>query len=147
MTVAYCTRRPLPELPYHHLADVQSLAQASDYLVAACPGGASTHHIVNAPVLQALGPQGFFVNVARGSVVATADLIDALQHGRIAGAGLDVLEDEPTVPAPLRALDNLLITPHMAGRSPVAQAAQTAALLESLHSHFQGQRPALAVSF
>lgn len=146
MRVAYLARQRRSELPYDYEHSLLSLAQASDYLVAACPGGAATHHIVNAQILQALGPRGFFVNVARGSVVDTQALIQALQQGRIAGAGLDVLEAEPEVPQALRELDNVLITPHVAGRSPVAQAAQTQALLASLASHFAGHVPASVVS-
>lgn len=146
MQVKYFDRSEHADLPYGFVSSLIALARASDYLVAACPGGASTYHIVDASVLAALGPQGFFVNVARGSVVHTEDLVHALQTGAIAGAGLDVLESEPEVPDALRALDNLLITPHMAGRSPAAQAAQTAALMDSLAEFFAGRSPASAVS-
>ncbi|MBS0505908.1 MAG: 2-hydroxyacid dehydrogenase [Proteobacteria bacterium] len=145
MHIRYHARHARGELPYEHMGELLSMAAASDYLVAACPGGPATRHIVNAQVLRALGPQGFFVNVARGSVVHTGDLIQALQRGLIAGAGLDVLETEPEVPPELLQLANVQITPHVAGRSPVAQAAQTEALLASLASHFAGHRPALAV--
>ena len=145
MRVIYCTRNARVDLPYEHEANLIELARKADYLVAACPGGAATRHIVNREVLQALGSNGFLVNVARGSVVHTDDLITALQQGVIAGAGLDVLESEPEVPQALRALDNVLITPHMAGRSPAAQRAQTEALLESLSECFAGQKPTLAV--
>ncbi len=146
MRVTYFARQRRSELTYDYEPSLLSLARASDYLVAACPGGAATHHIVNAQVLQALGSQGFFINVARGSVVDTQALVNALQRGQIAGAGLDVLETEPEVPQALREMDNVLITPHVAGRSPVAQAAQTQALLASLASHFAGHAPAAAVS-
>ncbi|GAB2486090.1 2-hydroxyacid dehydrogenase [Comamonas humi] len=146
MRVRYCTRRPCADLPYSHEPDLVALARASDYLVAACPGGPATRHLVNAEVLSALGPQGFLVNVARGSVVQTDDLVRALQGRAIAGAGLDVLESEPEVPEALRLLDNVLITPHMAGRSPAAHQAQTEALLRSLADGLGGRRPAFAVS-
>ena len=145
MQVRYCTRSPRNGLPYRHEPSLLALAGASDYLVAACPGGASTHHIVDGPVLAALGPEGFFVNVARGSVVDTEALVQALRTGGIAGAGLDVFEYEPEVPAALRALDNVLLTPHLAGRSPASQAAQTAALLASLADCFAGREPATAI--
>lgn len=149
MQVKYFNRSQRAELPYAFVPSLVELAGQSDYLVAACPGGASTRHIVDAGVLAALGPQGFFVNVARGSVVKTDDLVLALERGHIAGAGLDVLESEPEVPAALVALaaqDKLLITPHMAGRSPAAQAAQTAALLENLAEYFAGRKPRSLVS-
>lgn len=145
MQVRYHGRRARPELPYTYDANVVDLARASDFLVACCPGGAATRHLVNADVLAALGPQGFIVNVARGSVVDTAALIAALQAGTLGGAGLDVLDTEPAVPAALHAFDNVLVTPHMAGRSPAAQAAQTAALLASLDAFFAGRSPASVV--
>lgn len=139
MSVAYCTRQPRPELPYRHHENVLSLAEASDYLVLACPGGPATRHLIDRQVLRALGPAGFVVNVARGSVLHTGDLIAALQAGEIAGAGLDVLEDEPTVPAELRRLDQVLLTPHISGRSPEAQKAQMECLLANLQAFERGQ--------
>lgn len=145
MRVMYCTRNPRTELPFEYAADLLAMAEASDYLVTACPGGPETWHIVNAKVLAALGREGFLVNVARGSVVNTFDLVDALQKGTIAGAGLDVLESEPEVPREILDMDNVLITPHMAGRSPAAQRAQTAALLESLEAVLNGRQARFAV--
>ena len=139
MQVSYCTRRPHPQLPWQHCADVEHLARDSDFLVAACPGGAATRHLVNAAVLKALGPEGFLVNISRGSVVDTAALIAALETGVIAGAGLDVFEGEPAIPAALLACRNTVFTPHIAGRSPASIAAQTDMLLASLAAHFGGQ--------
>lgn len=118
MTVAYNTRRPRPEAPWKHYSDLVALARDSEYLVAACPGGPETRHIVNAQVLEALGKDGFFINIARGSVVDTQALIAALDNGTIAGAGLDVVEGEPVVPEGLLKSDKVLFTPHMAGRTP-----------------------------
>ena len=138
MTIGYHTRRP-NAVPWRHCASLVDLARASDFLVVACPGGAATRHLVNREVLEALGPGGFLVNVARGSVVDTAALVAALRERRIAGAGLDVIEGEPEVPADLVALDNVLFTPHVAGRSPAAVAAQGAALAANLATHFAGQ--------
>jgi len=142
MRVAYCTRNPRSDLQHYiHEPDLQALAQQSDFLVAACPGGPATHHLINANVLRALGPLGYVINVARGSVVNTDDLVQALEHGVIAGAGLDVLEDEPRVPDALAQRDNVLITPHMAGRSPAAQQAQTDVLLQSIEDALAGREP------
>lgn len=145
MRVLYCTRTARVDLPYGYEADLLRMAEQCDYLVAACPGGPATRHIVNAKVMQALGMEGILVNVARGSVVDTEALVHALQTGVIAGAGLDVLENEPTIPAGLQALENVLITPHMAGRSPAAHQAQTEALLQSFEDALAGKLPALAV--
>jgi len=118
MSVAYNTRSPKPGVAWKHYADVVALAENSDYLVAACPGGPATRHLVNAEVLAALGQQGIFVNIARGSVVDTAALIDALERDVIYGAGLDVIDGEPAVPEALMKSSKVLMTPHMAGRTP-----------------------------
>ncbi|RQO62557.1 hydroxyacid dehydrogenase [Paucibacter sp. KBW04] len=139
MSVAYHSRLAKPDLPYRFHADLLALAEASDYLVLACPGGPATHHMVTREVLRRLGPQGYLINIARGSVVRTADLIAALQAGEIAGAGLDVLEDEPLVPPELAALDQVLLTPHISGRSPEAQRAQLACLMTNLSAFFEAQ--------
>jgi lactate dehydrogenase-like 2-hydroxyacid dehydrogenase len=142
--IAYCTRTPRSDLPadYEHVGSVLELARSGvDYLVLACPGGPATRHIINREVLRALGPEGFLVNVARGSVVDTEALIAALAAGEIAGAGLDVLEDEPEVPAALlqqgAASDRVLLTPHVSGRSPAAQAAQVVAVMATLERFFE----------
>ncbi|WP_394779864.1 2-hydroxyacid dehydrogenase [Undibacterium sp.] len=138
MQISYHTRRPRPELPYQHVDSVAALAAASDYLILACPGGAATRHLVNREVLQQLGPQGFLVNIARGSVVDTAALMDALHEARIAGAALDVIEDEPEIPPRAATLDNLILTPHISGRSPEAQLAQHQTLMENIAACLAG---------
>jgi D-3-phosphoglycerate dehydrogenase len=139
MAVSYHTRSPKRDAPWRHCADLLAMARDSDYLVVACPGGAATRHLVNAAVLDALGPQGYLVNIARGSVVDTAALTAALLEGSIAGAGLDVIEDEPAVPPALLACERVLFTPHIAGRSPAAIRAQSELLLANLAAHFDGQ--------
>lgn len=113
MTVDYCSRAPKPEVPYAFHADVASLAEAVDFLVVATPGGAETKSLVNAEVLAKLGPKGFLINIARGSVVDPVALVQALKDKTIAGAGLDVFWDEPRVPAELRGLSNVVLTPHI----------------------------------
>ncbi len=139
MQVAYSTRTPHNDVPWRHCASVEQLAHDSDFLVVACPGGAATHHLINAEVLRALGPDGFLINISRGGVVNSAALIAALQAGAIAGAGLDVFEGEPAIPAALLACRNAVFTPHIAGRSPASIAAQTDMLLASLAAHFGGR--------
>lgn len=139
MTVGYYNRRPRPESGYTYYDSPLALAEASDFLVAATPGGADTRHLVNAAVLDALGPQGYLVNIARGSVVDTEALIAALAERRIAGAGLDVVEGEPVVPPALLKLDNVVLTPHSAGRSPEAVSATVALFLENATAHFAGK--------
>lgn len=139
MEIAYHARTARPGLPHRFVDSPVALAGWCDYLVLACPGGPATRHLVDAAVLAALGPQGFLVNVARGSVVDTQALMAALAAGAIAGAALDVLEDEPALPAGAARCERLILTPHMSGRSPEAQAAQQRVLLESLAAWAGGQ--------
>ena len=99
MSIAYTARSARPGLPYRYFPSAAALAAESDFLVVITPGGAGTRKLIDAEVLAALGSNGILVNVARGSVVDEAALIDALERGVIAGAGLDVFENEPHVPA------------------------------------------------
>ncbi len=142
MAVGYHNRRPVEGSPYRYFEDLTALAAWADFLVAATPGGAGSRHLVDAKVLAALGPKGYLVNVGRGTVVDTAALIEALRAGSIAGAGLDVLEGEPSVPPQLPTLlefGNVVITPHCAGRAPESRAAATGLILENLNAHFAGE--------
>jgi lactate dehydrogenase-like 2-hydroxyacid dehydrogenase len=138
MRVAYTTRNPVTDVDWQHVPDPIVLASMSDFLVIACPGGPSTRHLVDRRMLAALGPGGFLVNVSRGMVVDTAALVEALRESRIAGAGLDVFEGEPELPAGLADLDNAVLTPHMAGRSPAAENAQIDVFLHNLAAHRNG---------
>ncbi|MBE9637091.1 NAD(P)-dependent oxidoreductase [Salipiger mangrovisoli] len=137
--VSYHSRTPKTDLPYAYVASLRELAEASDYLVACVPGGPSTQHAVNAEVLEALGPKGYFFNVGRGSVVDTAALIAALQSGTIKGAGLDVFETEPDVPAELCALENVVLTPHMAGNAPEVQEMAADLIRENITAFNEGR--------
>ena len=112
MQVSYTGRKP-QDVPYRFVPDLEGLAAESDFLVVACPGGAATKNIVNADVLAALGKKGTLVNIARGSIVDEPALVAALQAGTIKGAGLDVFADEPHIPAPLMAMDNVVLLPHV----------------------------------
>ncbi|HTD06834.1 2-hydroxyacid dehydrogenase [Undibacterium sp.] len=139
MQIAYHTRQARQDLPYQYMDSVNRLAAGSDYLILACPGGAATRHLINSEALDHLGPQGFLINIARGSVVDTTALMSALQEQRIAGAALDVIEDEPALPPEVERMDNLILTPHVSGRSPEAQLAQHRALLENIAASLAGQ--------
>ena len=138
MPIGYHNRKARPELSYQYFDDVVSLARWSDVLVCAAPGGASTHHLVNDEVLAALGPSGVLVNVGRGSIVDTKALARALQSKQIAAAGIDVYESEPEPPAELIGLDNVLLTPHLAGWSPEAVDMQFSIFLQNLEGFFGG---------
>ncbi len=139
MSVGYYNRRARPESGYAYFDTPRALAAASDFLVVATPGGPATRNLVDAEVLDALGPDGYLINIARGSVVDTQALISALAERRIAGAGLDVVEGEPSVPDALKELDNVVLTPHSAGRSPEAVAATVALFLDNASAHFAGK--------
>jgi lactate dehydrogenase-like 2-hydroxyacid dehydrogenase len=146
MTVSYCkpsgaasAASAASQHGWQYQADLTHLAAQSDVLVVACPGGAATQHLVNARVLQALGRQGWLINISRGSVVDTEALIAALQNGTIAGAGLDVYEHEPQVPLALRSQDNVLLQPHVAGFTEEAFAAGMDLVRRNLLAHFSGQ--------
>ena len=141
MEIGYHGRHVVANAPYQYFDRLTGLAAWADFLVAAAPGGPATRHLVNADVLTALGPKGYLVNIGRGTVVDTAALVDALKANRIAGAGLDVVEGEPSIPpllAELLRFDNVVITPHIAGRAPESRTAATKLILENLHAHFSG---------
>jgi lactate dehydrogenase-like 2-hydroxyacid dehydrogenase len=139
MSVAYHSRTPRADCAWHYLPSPVTLAQWSDFLVVATPGGAMTRHLVDDAVLNALGADGFLINIARGSVVDTSALINALKKGSIGGAALDVVEGEPDVPAELLAQENVIITPHIAGRTPEAAEATIKLVLDNLQACFAGQ--------
>ena len=139
MAIRYHTRSPRPEVAYAHEPSLLALAEWADFLLVITPGGAGTRHLINAQVLRALGPQSFLINVARGSVVDEVALIEALQQGLIAGAGLDVYDNEPHVPAALRALPNVVLTPHMASGTAQTRGAMSDLTLANLNAHFDGQ--------
>jgi lactate dehydrogenase-like 2-hydroxyacid dehydrogenase len=142
MQIAYHTRTPKSDVPYAHHADLLSLARDSDFLVLITPGGAGTRHLVNAQVLQALGPKGILVNVARGSVVDEAALIEALEGGVIGGAALDVFEDEPRVPQRLMDLPQVVLVPHIGSATGQTRQAMADLAFGNLREHFAG-RPVL----
>jgi lactate dehydrogenase-like 2-hydroxyacid dehydrogenase len=139
MVISYTTRNQRSDVPYKYVPNVLALAAEVDFMVVITPGGAATKNLINAEVLKALGPQSFLVNVARGSVVDQAALIEALQKKLIAGAGLDVYVDEPNVPAELRKLDNVVLTPHIASATVETRKAMSALALANLEAFMAGQ--------
>jgi len=141
MSIAYTARSAKAALPYRFLPDAAALAAESDFLVVITPGGAGTRKLIDARVLQALGRKGILVNVARGSVVDEAALIDALEQGVIGGAGLDVFEDEPNVPERLRALPQVVLTPHVGSATAATRQAMADLAVANLREHFAGRRP------
>jgi len=139
MQVAYTTRNRRADVPYAYHGDAESLAREVDFLVVITPGGAATRGLIDARVLQALGPEGYLVNVARGTVVDQEALIAALQSGAIAGAALDVYVGEPEVPEVLRAMPNVVLTPHMASGTWQTRKAMADLAFGNLQAHFAGK--------
>ncbi len=140
MPVRYHSRRLVENSPYEYEASVTALASWADFLVVACAGGAATRHLVSREVIEALGAGGYLVNISRGSVVDEAALVEALQAGRIAGAALDVFEDEPNVPPVLFALDNVVLLPHIASATHETRQAMADCVLANLRSWFDSGR-------
>ena len=139
MSIAYTARNKRTELPYAFYPTATELAANCDYLVVITPGGAGTLKLINAEVLKALGPEGILVNVARGSVVDQEALIHALQNGVIAGAGLDVFENEPNVPEALRAIPHVVLAPHVGSATRQTRQAMADLAFNNLKSHFDGK--------
>ncbi|MEZ5450995.1 MAG: 2-hydroxyacid dehydrogenase [Thiolinea sp.] len=123
------------DVPYEYFADLTAMARAAEVLICITPGGASTRHLINREVLEALGPDGVLINVSRGSVVDEAALIDALENGTLGRAGLDVFEQEPQVPERLRALPNVVLTPHVGSGTVETRAAMGQLTVDNLLQH------------
>ncbi|TDV07829.1 2-hydroxyacid dehydrogenase [Paraburkholderia caballeronis] len=135
----YHNRKPREGVTSRYFDSVLALARWCDFLVIATPGGPETRHMVDRAVLDALGPDGFVVNVARGSVVDTAALAHALREGTLGGAALDVYEGEPHPPQALLALDNVVLTPHVGGMSPQSMEASVRNFIDNAARHFAGE--------
>lgn len=138
--IRYTDLRPMDDLSYPFVADLRQLARDSDALVLAAAAD-KAEGIVDAAVLDALGKNGYLINIARGKLVNEADLVAALQAGQIAGAGLDVFVDEPNVPAPLRAMDQVVLQAHRASATIETRTAMGEMVLASLAQALAGQRP------
>ena len=139
MEVGYFSRRPRTDVPYPYFGSLLELATWADVLMIAVRAGPENRHAVDAQVLRALGPDGHVVNISRGSVIDEEALIAALRDGVIAGAGLDVFEREPVVPAALRAIPNIALTPHIGGDATEAHAQMSRMVLANLGAFFAGQ--------
>jgi hydroxypyruvate reductase len=137
MSIAYHNRRQRMDVPYRFATSVRELAASSDHLAIAAPGGAETRHLVNAAVLAALPPHGIVVNIGRGSIIDQEALIEALASGHLFGAGLDVLEGEPSVPPPLLIFDNVVLTPHRAGSTHETSEDAVALTIRTLEAWFR----------
>jgi hydroxypyruvate reductase len=139
MSIAYTSRNKVADSPYTYYPTPAALAAEVDFLMVITPGGAGTKGLINAEVLTALGKKGYLINVARGSVVDESALIEALKNDVIAGAALDVFEDEPNVPEALRAMSNVVFTPHVASATWQTRRAMADLAFGNLQAHFAGK--------
>jgi len=139
--IVYHSRKPAPGVKYRHYPELLAMARDVDTLIAIVPGGASTKHMINREVLEALGPDGVLINVARGSVVDEKALIEALRAKKILSAGLDVFEDEPRVPRELIEMDHVVLFPHVASASVETRRAMGQLVVDNLKAWAAGKPP------
>jgi lactate dehydrogenase-like 2-hydroxyacid dehydrogenase len=145
VTVVYHTRQKR-QVPYRHYANLIDMAADVDILLAIVPGGAATANLIDAKVLDALGPDGILINMARGSVVDEQALIKALQQKRIHSAGLDVYAKEPNVPAELIAMDNVVLFPHLGSASVHTRAKMDRLVVDNILAWAAGKPPLTPVA-
>ncbi|ODT65927.1 MAG: hydroxyacid dehydrogenase [Pelagibacterium sp. SCN 63-23] len=139
MRVVYHGRSRQPTTPYVYYDDLEAMARDSDWLVLIAPGGKGTQGIVSRAVLEALGPEGRLVNIARGTLVDEAAMVELLVNGGLGGAALDVFEHEPSVPEALFGLDNVVLSPHQGSATIQTRDAMGALLVANLDAHFAGE--------
>jgi lactate dehydrogenase-like 2-hydroxyacid dehydrogenase len=139
MRVVYYGRHHRPSVPYIYYDKLEDMARDSDWLVVIAPGGKGTEGIVSRQVLEALGPEGRIVNVARGTLIDERAMVELLVNGGLGGAALDVFENEPQVPAELLALDNVVLSPHQGSATHQTRDAMGALLVANLERHFAGE--------
>jgi lactate dehydrogenase-like 2-hydroxyacid dehydrogenase len=137
--IAYHDIKPMGDLPYRAYPTLLELASNSDLLLVACEGGESTRGLVDGAVLAALGPDGYLINAARGTIIDQPALVAALGQGGIAGAALDVFDGEPQVPAELLAMENVVLTPHIASSTTETRRAMGDLVYDNLRAHFDGR--------
>lgn len=136
-TISYHNRHRVEGSPYEYVTSPVELAGGVDVLIIAAAGGSGTKDLVGREVLDALGPNGYLINVARGSVVDQEALVAALSAGRLAGAGLDVFADEPNVPEALLSMDNVVVLPHVGSATMQTRAAMEQLTLQNLNEFLE----------
>ena len=139
--IVYHSRNPAAGVSYQHYPNLLEMAKAVDTLMVITPGGAATANLINAEVMKTLGPRGVIINLARGSVIDEPALIAALKSGTILAAGLDVFAKEPNVPDELRALQNVVLLPHIGSASLVTRNAMDQLVVDNLKAWFAGKAP------
>ncbi|HLU59360.1 MAG TPA: NAD(P)-dependent oxidoreductase, partial [Pseudonocardia sp.] len=135
-TIGWHGPRAKPGVSWQYFDDVVDLARWADVLIAACPGGPETHRLISRAALEALGPEGIFVNIARGSVVDQAAMVELLGNGKLGSAGLDVFDDEPNVPQALIEADNVVLVPHIASNTVETRDDMDRCVIDNIRSWF-----------
>ncbi len=141
LKIVYHARTHQTGQAYVHYPRLVEMARDVDILMVIVPGGAATRHLINAQVLEALGPSGYLINVSRGSVVDEAALVKALEQGKIAGAGLDVFENEPGVPEALMKMDQVVLAPHVGSATHHTRNAMAQLVVDNLKAWREGRPP------
>jgi lactate dehydrogenase-like 2-hydroxyacid dehydrogenase len=139
MQICYCGPHRKDDVDHQYVPDLVEMARAVDCLVVTCLGGPTTKGLVDRRVIEALGPQGWLINVARGSVIDVPALVEALVQGKLGAAGLDVFASEPDVPAALLAMDNVVLQPHQASATWETRDAMGQLVVDNLTAHFAGE--------
>jgi len=140
MDVRYHSRNKREGVDYRYEASLVDLAAWADFLVVATVGGPGTHHLISREVLEALGPKGTIINIARGPVIDEAALVQALQSGKLGNAALDVFEHEPKVPDALKANDNVVLLPHIGSATLETRRDMEDLMVRNLESFLQTGR-------
>ena len=144
--VVYHARQPRQDIPYRHYPSLIDMARAVDVLMVIVPGGAATRNMINAEVLEALGPEGILINVARGSVVDEPALVEALRQRKIMAAGLDVFANEPEVPAELLTMENVVLLPHVGSGSLYTREKMDQLVVDNILAWAAGKPPLTPVA-
>ena len=139
MEIMYYDIVPKTNMPYRRMPSLIDLAKNSDFFFVACFGGPTTRKLIDEEVLRAIGPKGILINMARGSIIDEAALVRVLEDKALGGAGLDVFEREPNVPAKLLEFDNVVLTPHIASNTHETRDAMGKLMCDNLIAHFQGK--------
>ena len=143
--VVYHSRNQKPDVTLAYYGNLVDMARDSDVLIVITPGGPATNKLINKEVIEALGPEGTLINVARGTVVDEAEMVAALQDGRLGSAGLDVFEEEPKVPEVLFDMPNVVLTPHVASATQETRQAMSDLVVENLITYFESGAPVTPV--
>ncbi|XP_072989093.1 glyoxylate/hydroxypyruvate reductase HPR3-like [Typha latifolia] len=137
--ISYLSRRPKPNVSYKYFSNICDLAAECDILVVSCALNSETRHIINKDVMQSLGRDGVIINVGRGALIDEEELVHHLMQGELGGAGLDVFENEPSVPKELFSMDNVVLSPHLAVHTPESFSGLLQLIIENLEAFFSNK--------